>query len=88
MTPHRKTCPHVVHFKVPRVWFQTNSRHQKHYSEGGKKIRGCRGLLGRVIPYAGFAERGNASQTGAYLLVMQKLVESASREKSASGFSF
>ena len=33
------------------------------------------------LPYAGFAERGNASQTGAYLLVMQKLVESASREK-------
>ena len=49
MTPHRKTCPHVVHFNVPRDWFELNSRHQKHYSEDGKKFRGCRGLLGRVI---------------------------------------
>ena len=49
MTPHRKKCPHVVHFDVPRDWFETNSRHQKRYSEGGKKTRGCRGLLGRVI---------------------------------------
>ena len=49
MTPHRKTCPHVVHFNVPRDWFETNSRHQKRYYEGGKKNRGCRGLLGRVI---------------------------------------
>ena len=48
MTPHRKKCPHVVHFNVKRDWFETNSRHQKRYSEGGKKIRGCRGLLGRV----------------------------------------
>ena len=24
---------------------------KKHYSEGGKKIRGCRGLLGRVIVF-------------------------------------
>jgi len=50
MTPHRKKCPHVVHFNVPRDWFETNSRHQKRYSEGGQKIRGCRGLLGGVIP--------------------------------------
>ena len=49
MTSHRKKCPHMVHFKVPRDWFETNSRHQKHYSKGGKKNRGCRGLLGRVI---------------------------------------
>ena len=49
MTPHRKKCPHVVHFNVPRDWFETNSRHQKRYSEDGKKFRGCRGLLGRVI---------------------------------------
>ena len=49
MTPHRKKCPHVVHFNVPRDWFETNLPHQKRYSEGGKKIRGCRGLLGRVI---------------------------------------
>ena len=49
MTPHRKTCRHVVHFNVPRDWFETNSRHQKRYSEGGKKNRGCRGLLGSVI---------------------------------------
>ena len=39
----------MVHFKVPRDWFETNSWHQKRYSEGGKKTRGCRGLLGRVI---------------------------------------
>ena len=50
MTPHRKKCPHVVDFNVPREWFETNSRHQKRYSEGGKKNRGCRGLLGRVMP--------------------------------------
>ena len=49
MTPHRKTCHHVVHFNVPRDWFETNSRHQKRYSEGGKKNCGCRGLLGSVI---------------------------------------
>ena len=35
--------------KVPRDWFETNLRHKKHYSKGGKNIRGCRGLLGRVI---------------------------------------
>ena len=51
MTPHRKKCPHVVHFNVPRDWFESNSRHQKCYSEGGKKICGCRGLLGRVISH-------------------------------------
>ena len=49
MTPHRKKCPHLVHFIVPRDWFEINSRHQKCYSEDGKKCRGCRGLLGRVI---------------------------------------
>ena len=40
MTPHRKKCPHVVHFNVPRDWFETNSLHQKRYSEGGKKFVG------------------------------------------------
>ena len=40
---------HVVHFNVPRGSFETNSRLQKRYSEGGKKNRGCRGLLGRII---------------------------------------
>ena len=49
MTPHRKKCPHVVHFNVPRDWFEINSRHQKHYSDDGKKFHGCHGLLGRVI---------------------------------------
>ena len=49
MTPHRKKCPHVVHFTTPRDWFETNLRYQKRYSGGGKKICGCRGLLGRVI---------------------------------------
>ena len=38
-----------VHFNVPRDWFEINSRHQKRYSEEGKKFRRCRGLLGRVI---------------------------------------
>ena len=52
MTPHRKKCPHVVHFNVPRDWFEINSRHQKRYSEDGKKFRGCRSLLGRVIYHA------------------------------------
>ena len=44
-----KKCPRVVHFNVRRDWFETNSRHQKSYSKGGKKIRGCHGLLGRVV---------------------------------------
>ena len=46
-----------MHFNVPRDWFETNSQHtlkcitphQKRYYESGKKIRGCRGLLGRVV---------------------------------------
>ena len=48
---HKKkfNVPHLVHFNVPRDWFETNSWHQKRYSEGGKNIHGCRGLLGRVI---------------------------------------
>ena len=45
----QKKCLHVVHFKVPRDGFETSLRHQKRYSKGDKKIRGCRGLLGRVI---------------------------------------
>ena len=45
----QKKCPHVVHFNVIYDQFETNSRHQKCYSEGGKKICGCRILLGRVI---------------------------------------
>ena len=49
MTLHRKKCPQVVHFNVPRDWFERNSQHQKRYSEDGKKIRGCYGPLGRVI---------------------------------------
>ena len=44
-----KKCPYRVHFNVPRDWFEKNLRHQKHYSEGGKKICGCGGLLRRVI---------------------------------------
>ena len=50
----QKKCPHVMYFSVPRDWFQINSRHQKRYSEDGKKFRGCRGLLGRVINLAVF----------------------------------
>ena len=36
----QKKCAHVVHFNVPRDWFELNSRHQKRYSEGGKKFVG------------------------------------------------
>ena len=37
----QKKCPHVVYFNaVPSDWFETNSRHQKRYSEGGKKFVG------------------------------------------------
>ena len=52
--PHRKKCPHMVHFNVhvPQDWSETNSRHQKRYSEGGKKNFGCQGLLGRVIHHS------------------------------------
>ena len=49
MMPHRKKCAHVVHFKVSRDWFETNLRHEKRFSKGGKKNCGCGGLLGRVI---------------------------------------
>ena len=37
MTPNRKKCPHVVHFKVPRDWLETNSRHQKRYSKDARR---------------------------------------------------
>ena len=36
----QEKCPHVVHFNVPRGWFETNSRHQKRSSEDFKKIVG------------------------------------------------
>ena len=45
----QEKCPRMLHFNVPCDWFETNSWHQKCCSEGGKKICGCRGLLGRVI---------------------------------------
>jgi len=41
----QKNPLHMVHFKIPRGWFETNSWHQKR----GKKICGCHGLLGRVV---------------------------------------
>ena len=47
MTPQKK-CPHVVHFTVPCNWVETNSWHQKRYSEDGKKFCRCHGLLGRA----------------------------------------
>ena len=52
-TPAQEKCPHphVVHFDVPRDWFETNSRHHEPYSENGEKFRGCRGLLGRVVSF-------------------------------------
>ena len=39
----------MVHFNVPRDWFEINLRHEKRYSEDGKKFRRCHGLLERVI---------------------------------------
>ena len=36
----QKKYPYLVHFNVSREWFETNSRHQKRYSEGGKKFVG------------------------------------------------
>ena len=46
----QKKCPHIVHFNIPRDWFEKNLRLQKRYSECRKKgILGCRGLLGRVV---------------------------------------
>ena len=35
-----KRCPRVVHFNVPRDWFETSSQHQESYSEGGKNFLG------------------------------------------------
>ena len=36
----QKKCSYVVHFNVPCDWFETNSLHQKRYSEGDKKFVG------------------------------------------------
>ena len=40
----QEKCPHVVHFNVPRESFEPRG------IKNGRKIRGCRGLLGVVIP--------------------------------------
>lgn len=32
----KNKCPYMVHLNVPRDWFETNSRGQKRYSDGGK----------------------------------------------------
>ena len=47
---HLSSLRHGTH-KAAGDWFETNSQNQKHYSEGGKKIRGCRGLLVRFKPW-------------------------------------
>ena len=36
----QKKCSHVVHFKVPRDWFETNLRHQNVTLRAAKKIVG------------------------------------------------
>lgn len=41
----QEKCPHMVYFHIPCDWFETNSQHQKRYSERSKKICGCHGLL-------------------------------------------
>ena len=50
------------------------------------------GFLYNILPHASFEEQGspggNASRMGAYLPFLQNVVESASWEKSAGGFSF
>ena len=51
----------MVHFNVPRDWFEINLQHQKCYSEGGKNIRECCGLLGRVVVAAGGSCGGGGS---------------------------
>ena len=58
--PTQKICPHVVHLNVLRDLFETNSRHQKRYSEA-KKIVGVRGLLGmgRAVTGNGQYATGN-----------------------------
>ena len=45
-------------------------------------------MLFIILLHASFEERGNTSRTGTYLPSLQKVIESASRKKSAGGFSF
>ena len=35
--PTQKKCLNVMHFNVPRDWFEANSQHQKRCSERGQK---------------------------------------------------
>ena len=50
--PHTRKYLHMVHFNVPHDWSETNSLHQKRYSEGGKRNCGGPGLPWRVIIYS------------------------------------
>ena len=45
----RKMSSRGVFFMYHVIDLKQTRGHQKRCSEGGKKIRGCRGLLGRVI---------------------------------------
>ena len=36
----QKKCLHLVHFNVPRDWFEKTRGIKNHYSEGGKKFVG------------------------------------------------
>ena len=58
-------------FNVPRHWFEINSRHQKRYSEDGKKFRWCRGLLGRVIRYAALSSEYTFKKLAVVVDVLQ-----------------
>ena len=45
----QKKCSHVVHFNVPRDWFEINSRDQKGYNEDVKNLRVSRSTGKRNI---------------------------------------
>ena len=50
MMPHRKiVLMSWISVYYIQDWFETNLWHKKPYSEGGQKIGGCRGPLGRVV---------------------------------------
>ena len=44
-----ETCRHVIQTNVLRDAYEIDSQNQDRYPEGGKNIRVCRGLLGRVV---------------------------------------
>ena len=47
----QERCHRMVHFNVPRDWFEQTCSIKKVTLKVAKKICECRGLLGRVIRY-------------------------------------